>query len=293
MTHTESHPDLIAWVAGAKRRGAGGGGAEQEAGVAAHLAGCATCRAEVDSLTSLRRSLRAAEGPHLSVETLVALEAAGTDRIAAAPVDESAAHLARCAECRGDLEALRRADRARTAGGPAPLRGDPDRPARQTASADRDVRPGGTSTGWRRRIGWAAAAGIAAAGLALLLRPGHAPEAVKVVPGADDVIDFSAPARGGAGVRVLAGGGPATVRAALPFGSEGGAYQARLEWPDGTVTGHAEARVLKDGELIEVRLDLPDEAGAFRLVLLPVTGRGEPIVYPFVISDPHSPLPKR
>jgi len=293
MTHSE-HPDVIAWVAGAERQGVGGGGADQDAGVAAHLEGCATCRAEADALTSLRRSLRAAEDPHLSVETLVALEAAGTDRIAAVPDDAPApAHLARCAGCRGDLEALRRAARARVAGGPTPLPGDPVRPARLATSTERDVRPGGTSVDWGRRIVWAAAAGIAAAGLALFLRSGHPGEAVKVVPRADDIIVFSAPARGGAGVRTLAGGGPATIRAALPFGSEGGAYQARLERSDGTVMSQAETRALKDGELIEVRLDLPAEAGAFRLVLLPMSGRGEAIVYAFVIADPHPSLPKR
>jgi hypothetical protein len=262
MTHSE-HPDLIAWVAGAERQGVGGGGADQDAGVAAHLAGCATCRAEAEALSSLRRSLRAAEDPHLSVGTLVALED-----------DASAVHLARCAECRADLAALRRADRTRAAG-------------------LRDVRPRGTSVDWGRRIVWAAAAGIAAAGLALFLRSGHPGEAVKVVPRADDIIVFSAPARGGAGVRTLAGGGPATIRAALPFGSEGGAYQARLERSDGTVMSQAETRALKDGELIEVRLDLPAEAGAFRLVLLPMSGRGEAIVYAFVIADPHPSLPKR
>lgn len=292
MTPSE-HPDLIAWVAGAARRGAGGGGADQDAGVVAHLAGCATCRAEVEALSSLRRSLRAAEDPHLSVETLVALEAAGTDRIAAAPDYAPApAHLARCAGCRGDLEALRRAARARVAG-PTPLPGDPVRPARPATSTERDIRPGGTSVDWGRRIAWAAAAGIAAAGLALFLRSGHPGEAVKVVPRADDIIVFSAPARGGAGVRTLVGGAPATIRTALPFGSEGGAYQARLERSDGTVMSQMETRALKDGELIEVRLDLPAEAGAFRLVLLPMSGRGEPIAYAFVIADPHPSLPKR
>lgn len=98
------HPIRLPWFA------AGTLPPAEAASIEQHVAGCAECRAEVDALRSMTRTLRtfAPEG-HLAPELLVAYhgDRASLSPEEIAPVEE---HLRGCASCRTDLRALERAD---------------------------------------------------------------------------------------------------------------------------------------------------------------------------------------
>lgn len=98
------HPIRLPWFA------AGTLPPAEAASIEQHVAGCAECRAEVDALRSMTRTLRtfAPEG-HLAPELLVAYhgDRASLSPEEIAPVQE---HLRGCASCRTDLRALERAD---------------------------------------------------------------------------------------------------------------------------------------------------------------------------------------
>ena len=113
-------------------------------------------------------------------------------------------------------------------------------------------------------------------------------------PGASDgagaAADFLPPTRGGAGPRVLAAGDAVVARIVLPYGAPGGAYRARIERADGTVAGRPDAAVVRDGEELAVRLEVPPVPGDYRLVLEPAAAPAqEPFVYPFRVAAGAAP----
>src|SRR5262245_11225606 len=107
MSGVREHPDLLALVAGTLP-------SEAAEAAAAHLGGCDACRSEESSLRSMRRSLLAeAAGGHVVPSDLVAYDEE-RDSLEEASRSRIALHLAACADCRADLEAMAQA-RARRA----------------------------------------------------------------------------------------------------------------------------------------------------------------------------------
>ena len=106
-----THPARLPWFA------AGTLPPAEAAVIEGHLERCADCRAEVEALRSMTRTLRAfAPTSHLTTELLVAYHA---DPDSLSPKERARVedHLRSCPACRADLRALERADSTlRTAG---------------------------------------------------------------------------------------------------------------------------------------------------------------------------------
>jgi hypothetical protein len=263
MTTPGLHPDLLAFVAGHLS-------SDEKAEVVRHLRECEPCAEEERSLRSLRRSLASAPGVHLSVEELVALEERG-DRAVVDP--RVAAHLAQCADCRADLEALAVARRRHslqqeTARPEMPRRG----PAGRRISGTRPLVAAG--------LGAALLGGLLAWRLGVLPGP-VPPDSRRSSPSSAPLLP---PTRGVAAPAVVVSGTRTILHVGLPFGAPGGAYDARVEGPRGEVVGRAETSVLKDGEVLEIRFDAPVSPGPYRLVVLSSNdGVAAPITYPLQV----------
>ncbi|HEV8198939.1 MAG TPA: zf-HC2 domain-containing protein [Candidatus Polarisedimenticolia bacterium] len=267
MSAAERHPDLLAYVAGLLPE-------PQQADIAAHLRRCDGCRDEERSLRSLRRSLRSTTAPaggHPSAEDLVAADAG-------APRDSLSGHVARCAECRADLEALARVRLG--------AREERHRERFQRAAAD--AAPGGEDDApfrprGARRIGRSVlAAGLAVSLLgvgwvAFRLRPAaRAPEAGPVV--------LHPVTRGASAARPVVAGSPAWVRLVLPFGAPGGRYETRLQDANGLEIV-ARTSIVKDGEILEVRFDAPDRPGEYHLAVQSLEAKdAAPLLYPLHVT---------
>lgn len=106
MSVESLHPTRLPWFA------AGTLPPAEAACIEQHVADCAECRAEVDALRSMTRTLRAfAPAGHLAPELLVAYhgDRGSLSPEEIAPVED---HLRSCGPCRTDLHALERADDA-------------------------------------------------------------------------------------------------------------------------------------------------------------------------------------
>lgn len=104
MSAALQHPDRLPWFAAGTLEPA------EAADIEGHLETCAECRAEVEALRSMARTLRAfAPTGHLTPEILVAYHG---DPGALSPEERSRVedHLRSCVPCRADLRALLRAD---------------------------------------------------------------------------------------------------------------------------------------------------------------------------------------
>jgi len=264
VSAADRHPDLLAYVAGLLEGG-------QQAEIAAHLRRCEACRDEERSLRSLRRSLRStaatAAGGHPSVEDLVAADEG-------APRESLSGHVARCSECRADLEAL-----ARVRDG---SREERHRERFERASVDA-TRFGEDDTPFRPRGARRIARGVLAAGLAFSLL-GIGWVAFRLRPAArrpESGPEVLSPAtRGTSAARPVAAGGAATLRLVLPFGAPGGRYEARLQDANGLEIV-AQTSIVKDGEILEVRFDAPDRPGDYRLAVQSLDAeKAEPVFYP-------------
>ena len=263
MSAADRHPDLLAYVAGLL-------GGDQRAEIEAHLQRCEACRDEERSLRSLRRSLRStaatAAGGHPSVEDLVAADEG-------APRESLSGHVARCAECRADLE-----DLARVRLG---SREDRHRERFQRAAADA-TRFGEDDAPFRPRGVRRIARGVLAAGLAVsLLGVGWVafrlrPAARRIEAGPELLYPAT---RGESAARAIAAGRPARKRLVLPFGAPGGRYETRLQDATGLEIV-AQTTIVKDGEILEVRFDAPDRPGEYRLAVQSLdTGNATPVLY--------------
>jgi len=107
MSASVQHPERLPWFAAGTLEPA------DAASIEGHLETCAECRAEVEALRSMARTLRAfAPTGHLTPEILVAYHG---DPGALSPEERSRVedHLRSCLPCRADLRALLRADASR------------------------------------------------------------------------------------------------------------------------------------------------------------------------------------
>jgi hypothetical protein len=268
MSGPTAHPDLVPFVAGTGKDTGG------DQAIARHLEECDACRREVAQLQGLRRSLRAAAareavsaGGHLEIEALVEHEAkvadpAGNDADGSADTNQFAtAHLAVCPECRADLESLLRARRA--------------------LGTDRFV-----SSSVRRR--WRLPAAVAAAALvlaggAMWFHGTPGPRRIPATP-APGGFTFLPPHRGETGEPRLLAGRRVALRIALPFGSPPGAYEVRVESPDGAASSPIAVSVIEPGVVLGATLETPPQAGSYRIVVRPLDDeRTAPIVYPFAV----------
>jgi anti-sigma factor RsiW len=277
MSARDRHPDVLAFVAGHLPDA-------RNPEVVAHLRECEECREEERSLRSLRQSLRTAPvEAHPSVEKLVALEEAG-EKGESAPVEDGATpdqralagHLAGCPECRSDLEALARARHHRAVPGSAADAADEARPRAGSPVSRR----AGTWRIDRRLVGVAAglAAAVIVGAVLLRVRPGADPTALP------QGLILYPPTRAGSVSPSIPAGAPATLRVVLPFGAPGGRFKAALRCDPREVPGTLETKVVKNGEMIEVRLQAPAQPARCELVVIPVDDRAsEAFLYPLQV----------
>jgi anti-sigma factor RsiW len=262
MSADPRHPDIPGFVAGLSAP-------EDAAAIAAHLGGCTECRSEAAALRSMRRSLRGEWAAHVCIEDLVAHDEGDPDRDPESR-DVIEDHLARCRDCRADLEALAGARRTRDA----------------AAVGLRPVTRAAPPAAGARRWSWAWTAASAAlmllGGTVLVTTPWRGSEG-RPIPGPRRSITFMPPKRSGLLDRRLVAGDRVSLRVVLPFGTPGGPYRARLEREDGTIVDRPETTSI-DAETLSIDLDAPAEPGAYRLVLA-IEGRpeGENPVYPFQV----------
>ena len=190
MSAASLHPTRLPWFA------AGTLPPDEAASIEQHVADCAECRAEVDALRSMTRTLRAfAPAGHLAPELLVAYhgDRGSLSAEETAPVE---AHLRHCGQCRADLRALERAD--------ATLRTVSRRQLLGAAASVLVV----TLTGWQI-ASWRAPA-----------------------PSPQNVLHVSLnPVTRGDSVRIPTG--PCVLDVLLPVNAEDGTYVARVQLPDG------------------------------------------------------------
>jgi len=267
MSAADRHPDLLAYVAGLLPE-------DRQADIAAHLRRCDACRDEERSLRSLRHSLRSSTattaGGHPSVEDLVAADE-GASR------DSLSGHVARCAECRADLEALARVrlgsreerhrERFQRAAAGAPSAGEDDAPFRPRGARRiaRSVLAAGLAVSLLG-IGW----------VAFRLRPAARQESGPIV--------LYPATRGAAGVSPVTAGSAAALRLILPFGAPGGRYEARVQDANGLEI-LAQTSIVKDGEILEVRFDAPDRPGEYHLAVQSLDAKdAAPVLYPLHVT---------
>lgn len=200
MTVESLHPGRLPWFA------AGTLAPAEAASIEQHVAGCAECRAEVDALRSMTRTLRAfAPAGHLAPELLVAYH---DDRGSLSPEEIAPieTHLRGCGSCRTDLRALEHAD-----------------DSLRTVS--------------RRRLLGAAASILVIALTGWQIASWRAPE-----PSPEDLLHvrLDPPTRGDAAspssVQVMSvriAPGPCVLDVLLPVYADDGTYVARVQLPDG------------------------------------------------------------
>jgi anti-sigma factor RsiW len=269
MSLGEGHRHLLLWYVSGRI------GPRERRGIDRHLRECEDCRAEVASLSSMMRSVRAADGiDHVAAAELALYEeeplSLSPDR--RGPIER---HLAACPECREDFATLQRARRLASAQPPAP-------------QAPR--RPPAARRGWWLPAAAAAAAVAVAALLPVWFRPAsHAlrpPEARSAV--------FAAPRRGAEADRILAGTGPWAIRVLLPFDAREGRYRVEIL--------RAGARLPQLGSVAATD---GDRCLSLILPSLPAPGRyamelrrepaddAEPYLYPFDLLPPTGRRPAR
>jgi hypothetical protein len=263
MSTDPKHPDLVGFVAGLHAPA-------EETAIAAHIDGCIECRSEADTLRSLRRSLRAGPDHHVSIEDLVAHDEGVLD---GQPGSRSVieAHVARCRDCRSDLESLARARRARDDAAWGPRRVAPVEPV-PAASRRRSI----------ARTA-AAAAILVLAGAGLVIAPWRNPVS-PTLPSPRRSVTFMPPKRGGLADRSLFAGERLSLRVVLPYEASDGPYLARIEREDGSVVDRP-VTTPTGGETLTIDVEAPAETGAYRLVLVPEDRSNEgTVVYPFLIQ---------
>jgi len=198
------HSRLLLW------HSAGSLGQDETRSVEAHLAGCATCREEIDPLRSVGESLRnrsaSAIDPHPEIDLLLAYEGSTSSQDPRLRKSIET-HLDQCASCRDEIEALRRARRRF----PPPV-----------VESGEALRAPSRARVLRGRI-WAGvgvAAAIAAVALVvpLLRTRGPALPEATLTPGE----------RGSDKTPVLTGNGPWSLEVELPFESPAGKYSVSL-----------------------------------------------------------------
>jgi putative zinc finger protein len=254
MKTPPGHPELLLWHA------AGSLDPEQAAAVARHLEQCGECRRDAETFGSLGGTIRTAGGTgHVSAEDLVRFE---QEALARDPRSREAIerHLAACADCRADLDAL--------AGARSPATGPDDvtRPGRRPA-----------------RRAWTA---VAAAAAAVVIAGALIAPRLESWRGGDPRITFSAPRRGAQDERVLTTGGPWTVTVLLPYDAPAGTYDVRVERdteasPGGALTvGATRAEADRDLRLV-VPIGPIAAPGFYRLI---AAAEGPAASSPYVYS---------
>lgn len=224
------HPHLLPWL-GARRLD----GAEARK-VEDHLARCEECSDVAASIASMSRSLRGAASEHIGAEELVEWEE-GRLREDAARCARIEVHLAACAECRQDLEALRGA---------------------HVASASRPRAA--------RRWALAAAAVIAiGATLSVVMDTWRASKPLSVV--------LLPASRSETVIPTLDGSRSWAIQIVLPYSARSKRYRARLEREDGTPLRSIDGLLEREDDgRIHLSLDPVSRAGLYRLVLEPEEG---------------------
>ncbi len=242
MSRPTDHPSRLPWFAVGLLE------PEEALGIQEHIHGCAECADASRALAAMGSGLRASMARHVPAESLVRYEnGEATD-----PVDRIGieAHLAGCAGCRDDLEALRSV-RREIGGARAPRR--------------------------RRAILVAAAAVMLAVALPVASRWWN-PQGRGQAP-------WLPASRGDSATPTLSGAGPWALTIELPLTAPDGAYRARLESSLGEPVRTLPGSIVARGGRLQLSLEPLAPPGKYRLILEP--SPADPagaFIYPFEIA---------